>query len=126
MPSRARAAPAPWASSRSSRCPPQYFLHLPPAELGHRPRPRARVARMLRSRGAVDDALGDALQDRGDAKKVVRHVKVPVRRIDGAASAALAVHLHILAFCRNAQLRKIKPGDAAELSRRDVPAHAVI
>ena len=73
------AAPAPWACIRSSRCPPQYFFDLLPAELGHRPRARSGIARMLARRRAVDHALQDPLQDRGDAEQVVGDVEVPVR-----------------------------------------------
>src|SRR5205807_10476088 len=107
-------------------CSPQYFLDLLPAELGHRPRARAGVARVRRRRGAVDHALRDALQDRGDAEQVIGHVEIPVRGIDALAPGSLAIHLHILARGGDAELSEIKSADTAELPRRDVPATAVI
>ena len=80
---------------------------------------------MAGSRGAVDYALGDALNDCGDAKQVIRHVEVPVRLGHPVATGALAVHLDVLALCRDAEPRMVQPGDAAKLAGRNVPAHAV-
>src|SRR6185436_9122162 len=104
----------------------QNFFDLLPAELGHQRRAAAGVARMLARRGPVDHALRDALQDRGDAKQVVRHVEIPVAARDALAPGTPAVRVDVALLGRNAKLLEVEPLDAAELACGDVPAHAVI
>ena len=43
-----------------------------------------------------------------------------------APAGALAVRGDVLGLRRDAERREVEPGDAAELLRRDVPAHAVV
>src|SRR5687768_15552442 len=81
---------------------------------------------MRARRGAVDHALEDPLQDRGDAEQVVSEVEVPVTGVYRISSSPFTVAAHILLFAGNAQILEIEAGDAAELARRDVPAHAVV
>src|SRR5690606_15071904 len=64
--------------------------------------------------------------DRGDAKEVVGHEVVPGRGIDALAPGPPAIELDVLALGGNAERLEVQPADAAELPRRDVPAHAVI
>src|SRR5512132_1860246 len=69
----------------------QNSFDLRPAQLAEGPRARPRFAGMLARRGAVDDTLGDALADRGEAEQVVGHVVVPDRRLDTLAAGALEI-----------------------------------
>src|SRR3989338_557727 len=82
----------------------QNFLDLLPSQLGHQRRAAARLARVFARRGAVEHALGDTLQDRGDPEQVVRHVVVPGRGIDALAAGAPEVHLDVLALARDAEI----------------------
>src|SRR3954465_204721 len=111
-----------FSSAALSGFPFKYLLDPRPAQLGERPRARAGLARELARRGAVHHALRDALRDAGDAEQVVGHVVVPGRRIDARSIGPLTRLFYVLRFTGNAELLQIKPGDAAELARRDVPA----
>src|SRR5262245_51314974 len=75
---------------------------------------------------AFECALGYSLQDCGDAEQIVGDVEVPVIGIDAGTAAPLAVHSHVFALAWDAERPQIQPRDAAELARRDVPAHAVV
>ena len=55
-----------------------------------------------------------------------RSVEVPVIGIDAGTAAPLAVHRHVFALAWDAERPQIQPRNAAELARRDVPAHAVV
>src|SRR4051812_12726798 len=95
-----------------------------PAELGERARAPAGIERLLARGRAVERALHDALQDRGDAKQVVRQIEIPMP--DLLAPGARAVCRNVLVFARDAERAQVQAGDAAEAPRGDVPAHAVV
>ena len=103
------------------------FFHLPPAQLGQRPRARAGLARVLARRRAVHHALGDALQDARRCGTGCRPCSSP--RSKGRCPCARcacssARRIRARSECRAPRGRR--PRDAAELARRDVPAHAVV
>src|SRR5258707_855684 len=79
---------------------------------------------MAARRGAVDHAAHDALQYAGDAKHVVREIKIPVG--DAGAAGALAVSGNVFLLAGNSQRLEVDAADAAKLRLRNVPAHAVV
>ena len=84
----------------------------------------AGIGRVRAGRGAVHRAFHDALQDGGDAEHIVGEVEVPV--VDALAPGAPAVGGDVILLRGYPQRREIEPADAAELPRRNAPAHAVI
>src|ERR1700690_738057 len=100
------------------------ILRILPGQLRQGLHARAGVGRVRCGGGAVHRALLDALKDGGDAEHVVGEVKIPV--VDALATGAPAVGGDIVALGGDAQRRQIEPADAAELPRRNAPAHAVI
>src|SRR6266705_4297281 len=99
-------------------------LRVLPAQLRERPGAPARVRRLRARRRALQRALHHALQDRGDAKQVVGEIEAPV--LDSCAPRAGAVCRNVPPLAGNAERGEVQPRDAAELPRRNVPAHAVI
>src|SRR4051812_16422261 len=80
-----------------------------PGQFRHRPRRLAGGHRLLAGGGAGLHALGDALQDGGDAEHVVGHVEVPVglQVGDGGQAGAVAVAAHVLVLGRDAERRVV-------------------
>ncbi len=74
--------------------------------------------------GAVHRALLDSLQDAGDAEHIVSEVEIPV--VDALAPGAFAIGGDIVPLRGYPERPKIEPADAAELPRRNAPAHAVV
>ena len=88
----------------------------------------ARLARLRARRGAVDHALGDALQDRGDAGTCCRPGRSPSPRVamparDRCARNSAATYSASVGMPSAARSRPPMPRNDA---RRDVPGHAVV
>ena len=78
--------------------------------------------------GTRFNALGDALQNGGDAEQVVGHVEIPVglEHLRCGQTRALAVQADVFLFRRDTQTGHIEPANTAKRARRNMPCHAVV